>query len=238
MRMYVLAGLALVAGGCSSKSSSSGGLPPASDWNASSNGVEMDVPEAPPNLNGNPHGGGGGAVAQPGPVDPNGPNPHGDHFPDMNGGGEGGGESDMVEMGTGGPDVAKLHLPAPDPNRVIDPTHVIRGVIKVDPKVASSITGSRPVFLSVKRFDANGQPTGMPVAVERLVWQKDELAFELTDRDAMVGTGDTLSGDVVVIAHYDQDGDAITKTSGDILGMARVKIPAENVVLTLDTPIP
>ncbi len=50
--------------------------------------------------------------------------------------------------------------------------------------------------------------------------------------------GTQLTGDVVVIARYDQDGDAISKQPGDVLGQLHVTVPAENVVLTLDNVLP
>lgn len=82
-----------------------------------------------------------------------------------------------------------------------------------------------------------GQPTGAPLAVDKLTWQKDELPFEMTEAQAMIG-GTQLVGDVVVVARYDQDGDAISKQPGDIVGQVRVTIPADGVKLTLDTILP
>jgi hypothetical protein len=40
------------------------------------------------------------------------------------------------------------------------------------------------------------------------------------------------------MARYDQDADAISKQPGDVTGQIRVKIPAENVKLSLDTVLP
>ena len=64
-----------------------------------------------------------------------------------------------------------------------------------------------------------------------LDWSAAPVAF--TD-----GLPTVMTGEVVVIAHYDHDGDAISKTSGDVLGQARVTIPAGKVTVTLDTVIP
>ena len=55
----------------------------------------------------------------------------------------------------------------------------------------------------------------------------------MTEAQAMIA-GTQLTGDVVVTARYDQDGDALSKQPGDISGSIRVKIPADNVTLTLD----
>jgi hypothetical protein len=94
------------------------------------------------------------------------------------------------------------------------------------------------VFLTVRRAGDDGAPSGPPLAVDKLTWSGgDSLPFELTEAQAMVA-GTDLSGDVVVMARYDQDTDASSKQPGDITGQARVKIPADHVKLTLDTVLP
>jgi hypothetical protein len=40
------------------------------------------------------------------------------------------------------------------------------------------------------------------------------------------------------MARYDQDSDAMSKQPGDVTGQLRVKIPAVNVKLALDTVLP
>jgi hypothetical protein len=205
------------------------GLPPAKDWNA-------NVGDLPP-------------VEQQGAPDPHGGNPHAGM--DMGGGDNphagvdmGGGDNPHagVDMGgnphgaSGGVDVAKLGLPAPDPNRKIDPSHVVKGMIKVHAKAASRVAAGGAIFLIVKRAGADGSPTGTPLAVDKLTWAKDGVPFEITEQQAMVA-GTELTGDVVVTARYDQDGDALSKQPGDIVGTARVKIPANNVTVTLDDVI-
>jgi hypothetical protein len=202
------------------------GLPPATEWSAPNvaPGVQLDEP-----ADNDPHAGldmsGQGAVD-----DTDGTQALPPGHPSVQGGAGG----DMSQA-TG--------LPPPDPNRPMDPSHRIAGVIKVAPALADKVGEAKPLYLSVKRPDASGNPSGMPIAVEKLVWTPDTgaksgIPFELTDRDAMVGVGDSLSGDVVVVAHYDTDGDPISKTSGDVLGTARVTVPADKVTITLDTAIP
>ena len=90
------------------------------------------------------------------------------------------------------------------------------------------------MFVVVKRADKDGNPTGSPLAVDKLTWNKDELQFELTEKQAMVG-GTELTGEVIVTARYDQDGDALSKAAGDVVGQAKVKLPADKVVIWLDT---
>jgi hypothetical protein len=137
--------------------------------------------------------------------------------------------------GTIGTDVSKLGLPPPDPGRPLDPSHHVRGVIKAAPGLEGRLHEGAAVFVIVKRDD-RGTPSGPPLAVQKLTW-KAGLSFELTERQAMIG-GTQLTGDVIVTARYDQDGDALTKQSGDITGEARVKIPADAVALELATVLP
>jgi hypothetical protein len=211
------------AGACGKSKSS--GLPPATEWSATSvaPGVAMDETAA----DNDPHAGLDMSGAQ---------LPNGD--PDDEGGGPT--PSNPHAGLAGGADMAQqLNLPPPNPNRTIDPTHRISGVIKVAAAVAGKVGDVKPVFLAVKRPDASGNPAGAPIAVQKLTWTPGkDLTFEITEQDVMLGINDVLSGDVVVTAHYDNDGDAMTKTSGDVLGMARVTVPADKVVVTLDTPVP
>ena len=109
----------------------------------------------------------------------------------------------------------------------------VNGVLKVHPKAKDRVKPGAAVFLIVKRADASGQPTGTPLAVEKLTWDKDGQPFELSEKQAMIACTQ-LTGDVVVIAHYDQDGDAISKQPGDVMGQIKVKVPADGVNLFLD----
>jgi hypothetical protein len=139
--------------------------------------------------------------------------------------------------GGGGTDVTKLGLAAPDPDRKIDPNHRVTGVIAVDAKAKDRVKPGTAVFLVVKRAGPDGAPSGPPLAVDKLTWAPGGVSFELTDAQAMVA-GTDLSGDVVVMARYDQDSDALTKEPGDITGQVRVTIPADSVKLALDTVLP
>ena len=111
-------------------------------------------------------------------------------------------------------------------------------MIKVHAKAKDRVAAGGAVFITVKRAGADGAPQpGPPLAVEKLTWAKDELQFELTEKQAMIA-GTELTGDVVVAARFDQDGDAISKQPGDVAGSVRVKVPADKVTLTLDQVLP
>jgi hypothetical protein len=219
---------------CSEKKKSEG-LPPAQEWGADPG--QLQPAAGSPHGGANPHGG----------ADPN--NPHAGV--DMSGGG--GDEPDMtggphtavdmsnphngVDMnGGGGGGPAVPPLPPPDPNRPIDPTHHVRGKIVVHPKAKDRTSAGTAVFLIVKK-DEGGKASGPPLAVEKLSWAPDGIPFELTEAQAMIA-GTQLAGDVIVTAHYDLDGDALSKQPGDIIGEAHVKVPADNVTLTLDQVLP
>jgi hypothetical protein len=136
----------------------------------------------------------------------------------------------------GGPDVSKMGLPPPDPNRKLDPNHRVTGTIKVHPKAKDRVKVGGAVFVVIKKAGPDGQPSGPPLAVDRLEW-KDGLKFTMTDAQSMIA-GTELSGDVVVTVRYDQDSDAISKQPGDVVGTARVKVPADNVNILLDDVLP
>lgn len=238
MRHFLLVGaLALVACGRDKKPSE--GLPAsAQEWSQNAQGQMVQKgldtkdlpPPAPPPGMMNPHGGGNAADPNDphaglgidptdphaglgiGPVGGSGANPHG-----------------------GGTDVAALGLPAPDPNRKIDPTRFVKGVIKIHEKARPRAKAGTALFLVVKRAGSDGAPTGQPLAVEKLEWTATgEISFALTEAQAMVA-GTELVGDVIVTARYDQDSDAISKEPGDITGATRVTLPAQNVTIVLDT---
>ncbi|MBA3455262.1 MAG: hypothetical protein H0T42_19380 [Deltaproteobacteria bacterium] len=226
MRSFLFLAVILAATGCSRDKKTQDGLPPAQEWKADETGAMVQTgkgsaqPAPPPGMQ-NPKGGGHGAPNDPhaglgiDPVDPH---------AGMGGGGAHGGSPDVGQMG----------LPAPDPNRPIDPTRYVKGVIKIHEKAKGRAKAGIPVFIVVKRADASGAPTGPALAVEKLTWNNTDITFELTEKQAMVG-GTELTGDVVVTARYDQDGDALSKEPGDIVGNARVKLPADNVQIWLDT---
>jgi len=220
MARFLVVAAALTALAACKKDSKSEGLPPAQEWGANTGNLP------PASASGaNPHAG----IAQ-------GANPHAAVGGADQGMPPGHPPIDNIHPGaTGGsPDVAAMGLPPPDPNRKINPNNRIKGVIKIHAKAKDRAAAGGAVFVVVKRAGADGaaQP-GPPLAVEKLTWNKDELPFELTEQQAMIA-GTELTGDVVVQARYDQDGDAISKQPGDIAGSVRVKVPADKVTLTLD----
>jgi hypothetical protein len=233
-RMVVVSPLVVVAAislAACSKTESSTGLAPAQDWGAAQTAVNPHAGVAAGNNPHatdpeNPHAGLGlNAQGQPEANADSGDNPHA-------GLGTATGDNPHAGMG-GGVDVSKLGLSPPDPNRAIDPSRFVKGVITLDAKLAPHVKAGGVVYVVVKRADASGQPTGTALAVDKLTWQSDTLTFELGEQQAMVD-GTQLVGDVIVQAHYAQDGDALSKAPGDVVGQTRVKIPADRVSIVLD----
>jgi hypothetical protein len=224
-RLTVLA-LALAAIAACEKKNENTGLPPATQWQGSAGGG-AGGPIAP----GDPHAGmGGGAGAG---------DPHAGM--DMGGGGDphagmdmgGGGGDPHAGMGMGGG--AGM---GPDPNRPINPNVYLRGTITVAPAVKAKVSAGGAVFLSVKRPDpATGEGVGMPLAVAKVSLVPDGFAFDLTERDAMMG-GTSLDGEVVITARYDQDSDAFTKQPGDVSGKVKATVPAKDLKIVLETVQP
>ncbi|HUJ57223.1 MAG TPA: hypothetical protein VLX92_01965 [Kofleriaceae bacterium] len=220
MRRFALFALVLAVG-CGKKHQS--GLDPAQDWNAEQGDVQV----------------GGAGPANPHAATPGGQSddPHAGIDVSGDSNGDPGASEQANPHGAGGVDVTKMGFASPDPDRPIDPDHRVRGVITVDAKLADRASPGGAVFVIAKRADASGAASGPPLAVEKLAWDKGSLPFELTDAQAMIA-GTTLDGDVVVQARFDHDGDAGSKQPGDLVGEARVKIPADNVKITLDSVLP
>jgi hypothetical protein len=235
-------GSAVFCAGCTKRNQD--GLPPATEWSTtpgvapSATEGAAEVPHITP-----PRGMRGTAASDPhAGLDMGGGDPSNPHAGVDMGGGDPSNPHAGLDMAQnphtgGGTDVTKLGLSAPDPDRAIDPDHRITGTISVDAKAKDKVKPGTSVFLIVKRAGADGAPSGPPLAVDKLSWADGGVAFELTDAQAMVA-GTELTGDVVVMARYDQDSDALSKEPGDITGQIRVKIPAEHVKLSLDTILP
>lgn len=212
MRMaIVLAVLAAVAavGGCKKKSSE--GLPTATSWNQ---------PEAAQFAQ----------VERPGAVATQTDDPHaGMNIPPANPTGDEGDEGDEpVDLQAPPPD-DQIHAAASHATTSADPAKRIRGTIKVSPNLRDRVKAGAVVFLFVKAIGPDGQPTGTPLAVDRMDWTQDGAAFEL---------GSEVAGDVFVMARVDQDGDAMKPQPGDLTAQVRAKVPADRVELVVDTVVP
>jgi cytochrome c-type biogenesis protein CcmH len=112
----------------------------------------------------------------------------------------------------------------------------IEGTIDVAPELKDQVKAGDIVFLTARSVDASGAVVRMPVAVDKVTIDKLPMAFRLTSANVMVA-GTPFAGAMVVTARIDRDGEAMTRTAGDIEGTQKVQIPASGVKITLDTPV-
>lgn len=163
---------------------------------------------------------------------PGGADPHAGMDMGSMGGGAGMGGADPhagVDMSGG-----DMHATADAP----DPATAVSGAVAVSPALQAKLPGTGVVFMSVRPAGADGQPAGMPMAVEVFESPKLPLTFTLSGGNQMVEGAGAMSGEVIVMARWDQDGDAGTKQPGDITGMTRARVPASGLSITLDTVLP
>jgi len=125
-------------------------------------------------------------------------------------------------------------LPAPDPDRPIDPNKFVKGKITLGKGVKAP--GGGVLFLSVRPADAAGQSAGPPLAVSVLPGALPST-YSVTEADAMIG-GTGFSGSVLVTVRWDQDEDVDTRQPGDLSGKALGTIPADGLEVVLDTVQP
>jgi hypothetical protein len=184
------------------------GLPPATDWSAD-DPTTIAPPREPGIKQPNSHEGVPGAPDIADDTDPHRGVPG---APPLTGG-------DVVEESPAHIDVT--------PAQPIDPATRVRGTIKLARSVANRVKPDSIIYLMAKTPDASGKPTGTAMAVDRLLWKADGQAFELGG----------ATGEVLVIARYDQDGEGTSAQSGDVIGMTRVKVPADNVVIELSSVV-
>lgn len=246
-----LVGLAATAG-CDRKEKK--GLPAATDWQSPALGSAPPVPQgAGPSAaggGGNPHAGVPGAPPIGGSGDPHAGVPGAPPLTDeqMAAGMAGGnphagvpGAPPLDDTGGGGAMAGgdpAMQLPPPAADRPIDPSKYLAGTVVVPAASQGKIPSGAAIFLSVRPVDAAGNAGGMPIAVDKLVatgsWP---LSFRITEAQAMTA-GTAFAGPVVISARFDQDGEARSKQPGDISGVVNATIPADNLVINLDTVQP
>jgi cytochrome c-type biogenesis protein CcmH len=116
-------------------------------------------------------------------------------------------------------------------NIPFDKLTVVSGVLRLDDKLKAKVASGDVIYLVARNADAPGPP----LAVKKLAVAGWPITFSLDSRDAMF-EGTQMKGKIVVQARIDKDGDAATKTPGDVTGTSRaVELPADKVVITFDT---
>lgn len=112
------------------------------------------------------------------------------------------------------------------------PSGTIEGRLELAPNVAANVAAGDIIYLM-----ARNAATGGIVAVQKLTAPATfPVEFKLTGENVMM-PGMSLAGQVKLSARVDKDGDAMSKTPGDVTGEVSdvVAVPATGVVLTLTT---
>jgi hypothetical protein len=100
----------------------------------------------------------------------------------------------------------------------------IYGEISLNDAVKDKIKPGSVLFVIVRRYAPEGQK-GMMIAATKLdgvTKDKFPLRYVVKQSDAMMGA--PLVGKVRVSVRVDQDGDAISKQAGDVIGEAKEAI--------------
>ena len=108
----------------------------------------------------------------------------------------------------------------------------IRGRIELSPDLASDAAPGSILFLIARSGSASGGP---PLAVQRYASPRFPLEFEIGPEQVMIPTM-RFEGDIRLTARLDSDGNAMTRTPGDLQGALPMPLSpgAEGAVLTLD----
>jgi cytochrome c-type biogenesis protein CcmH len=112
------------------------------------------------------------------------------------------------------------------------PSGTIKGQLELSPALKDKVKPGETIYLI-----ARNAATGGIVAVQKIAAPKTfPMYFELTGQNVMM-PGGSLSGKLKLTVRADQDGDAGSKSPGDVVGEVKdlVTVPAENVTITLDT---
>lgn len=106
-------------------------------------------------------------------------------------------------------------------------------------QVSGKIETSNRVVLpkSPKALFLSARPVkgGAPLAAKKIVDFKFPQSFILDDTNVMI-PGTKLEGEIEITARLDQDGDAMTRTPGDVSGKVRTRVGEKGLLLiTLET---
>jgi hypothetical protein len=104
----------------------------------------------------------------------------------------------------------------------------IEGTIELAPELAGSVAPNAVLFLM-----AHGEAGGPLVAAQRIAAQRFPIAFSIGSADHMMAAG-SFSGPLRISVRIDTDGDAATRSAGDLLGSsAQTHQPGDRGVVVL-----
>ena len=119
------------------------------------------------------------------------------------------------------------------------PPGAVEGQIQLSKDLAKGVKEGSMIFIIARR-DVGPDKRGMLIAAQKRPIKAADfpLKYKLTQRDVMM-QGSVLNGKVRIEARIDQDGDAISKTPGDITGKAHdvVSVGQTGIDFKLDTKL-
>ena len=114
------------------------------------------------------------------------------------------------------------------------PGAAIQGTVELAPELASRVPANAVLFII-----ARGAGAGPPLAVKRVANPEFPVAFSIGPEDRMIQTM-PFAGPIALTARIDSDGNATSRSPGDISGATAgepVAPGATGVVIVLDTPL-
>jgi cytochrome c-type biogenesis protein CcmH len=111
----------------------------------------------------------------------------------------------------------------------------LSGEIDVAPSLVTEVKPGDAIFIVARSLDTAGNPSRQALAVDRVEVGKLPVTFQLTAAHMM--SAGTFAGPVAITARLDRDGEALSRTPGDLEGTARAVIPAQGVKILLDTKV-
>ena len=111
------------------------------------------------------------------------------------------------------------------------PRLLISGIIQMDAGLLKNVKDSDTIFLIAR--PATGGP---PIAVEKFAGRNYPYAFTLAEKDIMIPQSDFQSP-LNLMVRVDKDGDPMTKTPGDLVGVYDknpVSLRSENIIITVN----
>lgn len=106
---------------------------------------------------------------------------------------------------------------------------------QVSGKIETSTRVVMPKSPKALFLSARSVKGGPPLAAKKILDFKFPQSFILDDSNVMI-QGTKLEGEIEITARLDQDGDAITRTPGDVSGKVRTRVGEKGLLLiTLET---